>query len=699
MKSPLFTMAGLPAMALLTTAAFAAEIPIEQIDVSANGTPAMAGELKNQNACPDGTYLKNFLPGLTNGTNGGSTTVPIVVDGKAVDMTIEWGPLPERADPPRAALPENSFGFSLEGESAYALEFGVTTNTNNFTYDYRGPLAPVQSDSNLNKLIDELLDAGEVIADVNHLDLCLAGLDSDEPEVGIRVEPTIDGTTVSGIISIIATVTDESPVNVSISITSTDGTVTVDPSLIEQQPTSGNEYTWTLDTGRIPVGGYVIAVTAIDTSILLNFVTEQKNIFVVRTFENCFEGNDAIPTGEDGEGGCPEAGVTLEYPEALRNEELPPLTVSQAGIPAIQGAAGNQTALCGLDDEDGSVLYEFVAQDPRVDADGNVIDVRSLDLRELFAIDDHFAQFHPGDEVPLQVILDDTTYGAVCLSLYHQDAPEFDFLQQYLQADFFLGFSLSAYLADPANNPRPVSVLSQGPEDVPGMFAASDRFTAPLNFCDVLSDSLCQPLPGCIDNPDPMVECYQPSQQRVERAIVQPDNIALLVRPFAFDGTFEVYNRSRTADFKGTFGILNARRVCPALEAPDSPYVPGTAAYLEAELECMVLQTLEVFYDTEIAIKEADDRNNLLSPDVTRLLNPHSKALGQIKNGHFERALRYLDDLLDEIYRGSWTIDENNDPGRLIMMVTALIFQVEQHFDTEACLEDPACLADYENQP
>ena len=198
MKSRIIALAVIPMLSLLSAATMGAEIPIDNIDISANEIAPQTGELKNQNACPDGTYFKNFTPGLTNGSDGGLSTVDIVVDGKLVPMTIEWGP--------RGALPENSFGFSLDG--AYALEVGVTTNTNNFTYDYRtrNATSPVQSDSNLNKLEQEFIDAGEVIADVNHLDLCLAALDDKAPTVSIT-EP-VNGGTVSGDVTIIAVITD-----------------------------------------------------------------------------------------------------------------------------------------------------------------------------------------------------------------------------------------------------------------------------------------------------------------------------------------------------------------------------------------------------------------------------------------------------------------------------------------------------------
>ena len=86
---------------------------------------------------------------------------------------------------------------------------------------------------------------------------------------------------------------------------------------------------------------------------------------------------------------------------------------------------------------------------------------------------------------PFTVELDDTTYGAICLALYWQDAPNFEDLANLLPPDFFLGFSLNSYENDPDGNPRPVSVLSMGPEKMQRHVSpAVDRLTAPLNFCD-----------------------------------------------------------------------------------------------------------------------------------------------------------------------------------------------------------------------
>ena len=286
MKRRFFALAWMPVLSLFTavTLANVSELPLE----SGNAIQAYEGEIKNRNQCPSGTtFFKNAFPSLTNGNSGDSRTIDFTVEGKILPVTVTWDS-------------NNSFGFEIDGGVAYKI--GVTVDTNNFVYDYSDPddLQKGVADTQLNYY------GGETIADdVNHLDLCLATLDTVAPEVGIRVEPSSDGTTVSGTISIIATVTDESGLeSVTIEIVGADGVTPVHPSLIVEQPPSGNEYTWTLNTSLIPAGDYTITVTAKDFSILANVVTEEKEVTVVRSVQDCLEGDDGVPPGLPSLGGC-----------------------------------------------------------------------------------------------------------------------------------------------------------------------------------------------------------------------------------------------------------------------------------------------------------------------------------------------------------------------------------------------------------
>ena len=183
MKTRLFALAWMPVLGLLTAVTLAGETNLP--DDSINGAIAADGIIKNRNECPSGTtFFKNEFPSLTNGTPGGDTTIEFTVEGKIVPMTITWEA-------------NNSFGFELEGGVAHLV--GVTVGTNNFIYDYTGMLAKGGADTELNYY------GGAAAADVNHLDLCLATLDSEAPLVTIT-KPAA-GKTVSGTVIIMATVT------------------------------------------------------------------------------------------------------------------------------------------------------------------------------------------------------------------------------------------------------------------------------------------------------------------------------------------------------------------------------------------------------------------------------------------------------------------------------------------------------------
>lgn len=381
---------------------------------------------------------------------------------------------------------------------------------------------------------------------------------------------------------------------------------------------------------------------------------------------DCLEDDDGVPPSEPSEGGCNRTGSTqLEYAEGLRQFIEPEdFNVTQALIPAKKSA---QTTTCGLASDGETVLYPFIAKDPQVDSDGNPVGPQTdLDLSTLFDIEGYFAEFHPDKEVPVVIQRVDTK-GAPCLALYYQHAPEFVDLATLLPA----GFEYER---------GPVSTLTQTPENVPGMYAGRERITAPLNFCDLSQDS-CKPVPECYAAG---TQCFQPDLTRVEEATLQPNDRRLLIRPFAAPYTSDVFNASRTRSFKGTFAILNTRQVCLDL---DPTLDPDTAEYLEAVFECKIEQTLDVADDLRLAIGQSDARGNLLSPAVNRLYKDLNKLRGQIKNAHFDRCLRYVQDLEDQVLGGEWRLDEFNDQGRVIMYTSHLKWRCEQLLETETFLD------------
>jgi len=600
MNTKLLALAGTPVLSLLAVVSLADVAGLPQD--SGNRIPAEFGEIKNRNHCPSGTtFFKNAFPSLTNGGPGGLSTIDFTVEGETIPVTVTWAA-------------NNSFDFAVEGGVAYKI--GVTVDTNNFIYDYTSSLLDGAADTELNAY-----PGGITADDVNHLDLCLgANLDSVVPEVGIRVEPSSDGTTVSGIISIIATVTDESGLElVEIEIVGADDGVPIDPALIPQPTISGNEYTWILNTSLIPAGDYIITVAATDASTLANVVEEEKQVTVLRTLQDCLEGPDLIPPGEPSSGGCNITEfMQLEYPNAAG--ELGLLTVTQAAIPALAGAG---SLSCRTD------LFPLIAQDPRVDVNGAVIANAPLDLSTLFDIAGHYAEFHPLETVPQAVMRADTV-GSPCLTLLHQDAPEFSELT-------------------PALPNGGVYTVTQFPENVPGMYDGLPRITAPL------SDA-------------------QPDLQFVEQAALQTDDRFLLIEQEASPFTSDVFNASRTRGFKGTFFPLNTREVCLFLDPALGP--DDGASYFEAVLQCKIDVAVEYFNNLEQALLEAEP--NLVSPKLNDLLTPLNKARSMVKVRRWNKATVDLSAFSREVTSATWNIDFRNDPGNLIMRIDNLFFRIDQ---------------------
>jgi len=259
----------------------------------------------------------------------------------------------------------------------------------------------------------------------------------------------------------------------------------------------------------------------------------------------------------------------------------------------------------------------------------------------LFDIAGHYAEFHPGKPAP-DVILRADTVGSPCLTLLHQDAPEFS--------------ELTCYLPEGGVGVCPLTVytVSQFPELVPGMYDGLDRITAPL------SDD-------------------QPDLQFVEQAALQTDDRFLLVEEEASPFTSDVFNASRTRGFKGTFFPLNTREVCLFL---DSTLDPGDGApYFEAVLQCKIDLAVEYFYNLEQALIEAEP--NLISPKVNDLLTPLNKARSMVKVGRWNKATADLSAFSRAVDNATWNVDYQNDPGNLIMRIDNLFFRIQQLEEAE----------------
>jgi hypothetical protein len=691
MKTNSINLVGAVALGLLASTAFAGESPEYTASTTWQVDPVVKGQIKL--ACAEGTAFKNEFPSLTNGNGPGTASNTYTIPGYApgdgpaeVAVDISW-------------FDDNSFDFTVSPPGA--LSRLIVSSGQTLDYDYLGVLGEAKaSDTGVHRV-----EGGAEGPDISHLDFCLVAappppppppVDTDAPVItdviieAVPGEGTVsisdDGVfTVVGLVDIKATVTDDSGFSVILELNGEDLGAAM-------APAGSSDYTYRWTTSTVPSGNYILQIIATDE--FGNHETVTLEVTVLTPFEACLEGEDKIPLGEDGEGGCSIPGVTLEYPNEL-SSLFPEITVTQTLIKAIPNEdGGNQTTACGLD-MNLNVVSEVVTQDSRVDQNGKILVFRELQLAELFDIQGHFEEFHPDKLAELGGVaprpkLGVTDYFVTCGVLYHQHGPDFDEFEK--PAAFYFS----------EDRGGPTSVLTQDPVDVPEVFANAPRLTAPLNFCDLDLDN-CEPVPACFASED--VQCYQPFQGWVEQAYNQPDDNNFLVGPpmeqSMFNGTTEAYNAARTRGFKGTFAALNVRDVCVDLEGDASMLQPYSAAYLQAEYECKIDQARELFFDLETAIKES--ARNLPAPDdVNAILNPHSKALSQIKVERFNRALRDLDDLLDEIATAPWfPIDEFNDPGRLVMYTDALIFRVEQLEETQGCLQSPACIADLEslNQP
>jgi hypothetical protein len=252
-----------------------------------------------------------------------------------------------------------------------------------------------------------------------------------------------------------------------------------------------------------------------------------------------------------------------------------------------------------------------------------------LDLSTVFDIAGHYAEFHPLETVPQAVMRADTV-GSPCLTLLHQDAPEFS--------------ELTAALPNGG-----VYTVTQFPERVPGIYAGIPRITAPL------SDS-------------------QPDLQFVEQATLQTDDRFLLIEEEASPFTSDVFNASRTRGFKGTFFPLNTREVCLFLDPALSP--DDGAPYFEAVLQCKIDLAVEYFDNLEQALLEAEP--NLISPKLNDLLTPLNKARSMVKVRRWNKATVDLTALSREVTSATWNIDDRNDPGNLIMRIDNLFFRIDQ---------------------
>jgi hypothetical protein len=684
MKRRLFALAGAPVLCLFTAVVLAGDL--DTPDPTEKSTSITdPGVIKNKNQCggPDIAFFKNAFPALTNGTDGGCKTIVFPVGDKNVPMEVCWGPFPDKG------LADNAFEVSLDGGLLWRL--GVSVDTNDWIYEYAD--IPVLDDRIYNFYSDDRETAG----DVAHLDICMEAADTVAPQISeILVVPSSDGTTVSGEISIITSITDESAQVVEIEIVDSAGvpiigSLIVGPEIMDCDPFVEDcmTYTWTLDTSEIPEGDYTIKVTSTDDTVLAKSSFTTKDITVVRSLVDCLEGNDGVPTGEESDNGCDFTGfLQLEYPEDLRGV-ADQFFVTQGVIPVRTGVLSENPRydeFLGYCDSEANPLIVY---DVRIDPDDGktllpLADIPApgnsdgtVNLYDLFDIEGHYDEFHPDVDyvtdpalLPRDITLVEAV-GSPCLALIHQDSPD------------FVEFPVNIFYQN-----GPVYTVTQLYENVPGIFGP-ERYTAPLGFCDV-GDPDCAPIPDCFG--DETVKCFQPDPQLSGEAAYSPDFPEFLVRPFVGVFTNDNFNPPRSSGYKGSFFPGGTRTICRDELGqgigPVDPGDPGFLAYLETIYQCQIDIAGEYEADTRQALIEWDERDprTLFTP-VNDLFNWLNRARSQIKVEQFGRCVRWLDRLEDEIINGAWTIDEFNDPGRALTYTRNLNWRCQKLGEIQNYLE------------
>jgi hypothetical protein len=641
-RNRLFALAFMPVLGLFAVATLA-DVAVAPLP-SANATNLLVGkdaQIKSANQCEGATFFKNAFPSLTNGTPGGTDFINFIVDGQTVRVDIEW-------------YANNSFDIAVTG--GWSPRIGVTIDTNHFIYESADPTVGITDpslgfrDFGLNYYgIDVIAD------DVNHLDLCLEDLDSDGPDVSIRVDPSSDGT-VSGLVSIIATVIDDSLVDpnlLTISIVNWEGTdVTPDyqdpPDFSYCDPNDPDpvctEYTWPWDTSALPSGEYNITIDAVDLSVFANVGTGSFTVTVFN-LKDCLEGDDGVTGGEGGIQGCNPTGFMWnELPEQLRDSGLlDGQTLTQAAVRALSSA---QDDVCGgpVDPITGERPYPFVARDPRWgEITPGVYNPRPLDFSEIF----NLSLVIP-DPVADQVVMRADTRGEPCLALLYGEA-SFSF------EDFYDG-TVSLFGAN-----RYTYAVTQLPE-VPELGLPIPDDVGPL-----------EP-DGQIDLQRVPEATYSPTYRRL------PTFIGEELGPF----TSQVFNPARQKVPDWSYFALGTVQICESLLGSGLSPADGRP-YYDAVLACSTDLAVEYFDDLDTLLTYVGEPDLpgyptacLVDPSAENLRVELNKARSMVKVGDWTKADTRLNDLLFDVLQATWLVDDRNCPGHVVMRIENLLWRNAQ---------------------
>jgi hypothetical protein len=652
MRPRIFALALIPALTFFaaeSSTGSAAFDPTEKyapsVSLSAGNGILAAGVVKE---CTVGELYKNVDPFISGGSPGDFPVVRtqnFVIDGEDVELVVTW-------------QVDNSFSYEFgESKEGVMHEIGVENNSDKFIYKYD---VPVSSDSGLNVLL-----AGGTSEKVNHVDICISPADTEAPDVSIRVEPSSDGTTIFGIVDVVATIIDASlpgPADLSITIVSdVDGTdVTPDfaaPTASACDPVAPDciEYTYSWDTKTVAPGVYTITIDAADTSAAATVGT--GSITVTVSLDNCAEGNEGVPSGEFGEiRGCNPSGFQLvELPQEIFDNNpglLDGKTLTQVAAPALPSA---QTDLCGGPEDalTGERPFQFVALDPRWEevppgSGEYVYNARPLDVSEAFdlaAVIPGYVQPLPA-EPPLFEVRSDTR-GEKCIAFIYGDA-------NFRFADFYDG---TASLFGAFRYTYAVTQLPETPEL--GLTLPPD--VGPLG-------------PNQIDLQKVPEATYSPTDRFLETF---PRN---QLGPF----TSDVFNpsRVRVPDFSGF--LLGTVQICESLLASGLEPSDGRA-YYEAVLQCSTDLAVEYFEDLDLLLSYVGDPSLpdypdacLVDPSANQLRTELNRWRSMIKTGNWPLALTRGNNLLLDVEQATWLVDDRNCPGHVEMRIRNLLWRTAQ---------------------
>ncbi len=671
MKNRIFALALIPALALLTAEAWAGKndfVPAAKYARSAAqqefGGTLTAGVIRK---CTAGTLVKNFNPFISGGSVPVALTETFVVDGEEVVLTVTWDPA-DNSFEYEFGVPDGAGNLTKAG-IMHAV--GVENSDEKFIYEYN-PDTPVQADSGLNVLL-----TGGVSEKVNHLDICISPfvpepVDDVDPVVSIFLAPfsdgtstgTVDGTTVTGKINIIAEVTDDTDVDVAITITNADGVdVTPEfsaPMTSECDPAvlGCTAYTWgPWDTTLLGPGVYTITVEATEISGLqLNTI---ETLTVTVSVENCLEGADFVPEGSIGIGGCNPSGYQIvEIPNEFANL-LDGKTLTQVAVPALANTAN---AECRDPNGDGVVEFPSAGRDVRWDelVPGEY-NARPLDLSEVFDL----AAVVPADLLPgpgepplVELRADTAATSSRCFALIFGDA-------NFRVADFYNGTvplgTGFAYTYSITQLPETPDLGLRIPTDV-----------GPLG-------------PNQIDLQKVPEATYQPTDRFIEPFIGNQ------LGPF----TKEVFNpnRVRVPDF--SFYALGTVQICESLLGSGLGPDDGRP-YYEAVLQCSTDLAVEYFDDLDMLLAYVGEPSLpdypqacLVNPSAENLRVDLNRARSMIKVGDWTKATTRLNDLLLDVEQATWLVDDRNCPGHVIMRLNNLLWRTEQLELAESLLPLP----------